>query len=44
MESLDQVRKEREQLFSDMKSMEKFAREQYLMKKDDETLFVIVEE
>lgn len=42
--SLQEVIKEREQLFSDKKSLEKFAREKYLMKRDEETVFVIVEE
>jgi cell division protein FtsB len=43
-EQLAQVKEERTLLFSDPRSMEKFARENYLMKKDDETVFVIVEE
>ena len=33
-----------EDLKSNPKSLEKFAREKYLMKKDNEELFVIVEE
>ena len=32
------------QLKTDNENLEKFAREQYLMKKDDEEVFVIVEE
>lgn len=43
-EQLAQVKEERELLFSDPRSMEKFARENYLMKRDDETVFVVVEE
>ncbi len=43
-ESLKEVVKEREQLFTDKKSLEKFARERYLMKREEETVFVIVEE
>jgi cell division protein FtsB len=41
---LVQVKLEREQLFSDEKSMEKFARENYYMKMPDETVIVVVEE
>lgn len=33
-----------EELLSNKKNLEKFAREQYLMKKPDEDLFVIVKE
>lgn len=43
-ESLKEVIREREQLFTDKKSLEKFARERYLMKRENETVFVIVEE
>ena len=35
-------KREIHELQSDMKSMEKFAREKYLMKKDNEEVFVIV--
>lgn len=42
--SLKEVSEERQQLFSDKKSLERFARERYLMKREDETVFVIVEE
>jgi cell division protein FtsB len=41
---LDDVKKERAQLFSDPESVEQFARENYFMKKDDETVYVFVEE
>ncbi len=43
-QKLQQVVDERTQLFTDMNSLEKFAREQYFMKKEGETVFVIVEE
>ncbi len=39
----DDTRKLKE-LETDKKSLEKFAREQYLMKRDNEDIFVIVEE
>ena len=43
-EKIDEVKKEREQLLTDTDALEKFAREKYLMKKESEDLFVIVEE
>ena len=41
---IENVKKEKEALFSDQATLEKFAREKYLMKKDNEDIFVIVEE
>ncbi|HEY0897815.1 MAG TPA: septum formation initiator family protein [Sphingobacteriaceae bacterium] len=38
------VKKDLEELTTDMKKLEKFAREKYLMKKEDEDVFVIVKE
>lgn len=43
-EKIDEVKEERKQLLSDSETLEKFAREKYLMKKDTEDLYVIVEE
>lgn len=43
-EKIKEVREEREQLLTDSETLEKFAREKYLMKKETEDLFVIVEE
>ncbi|WPU97179.1 septum formation initiator family protein [Mucilaginibacter sabulilitoris] len=40
----DQVNKELDELTSDPQQLEKFAREKYLMKKDNEDVFVIVHE
>jgi len=40
----DQVNKELDELNSNPKQLEKFAREKYLMKKDNEDVFVIVHE
>ena len=40
-QKLIDVKKERDQLFTDDETLEKFARENYYVKKDDETLFVI---
>ncbi len=43
-EKIEVVKKEREQLLTDTETLEKFAREKYLMKKESEDLYVIVEE
>lgn len=40
---IDTLRKEEKALFSNIKNLEKFAREKYLMKKDNEDIFVIIE-
>jgi cell division protein FtsB len=40
----DQVKKDLRELTSNLKMAEKFAREKYFMKKDNEDVFVIVEE
>jgi len=37
------VRKTEKELFSNNRNLEKFAREKYLMKKDNEDLFIIVD-
>lgn len=41
---IEEVKQEREQLLTDTEALEKFAREKYLMKKESEDLYVIVEE
>jgi cell division protein FtsB len=43
-EKISEVKKEKEELLTNQASLEKFAREQYMMKKDNEDLFVIVPE
>lgn len=43
-EKIKEVEKDREELFGDKESLEKFAREKYLMKKENEDVFIIVEE
>ena len=43
-EELKVIQADLEELESNPESLEKFAREKYLMKKDNEELFVIVEE
>ena len=44
LEKIEEVKQDREQLFSDMDKLEKYAREKYLMKKENEDVYVIVEE
>ncbi len=43
-EKIEEVKKDREELLSDEALLEKFAREKYLMKKETEDIYVIVEE
>ncbi|CAN5610046.1 septum formation initiator family protein [soil metagenome] len=44
LEKIKEVEKDREELLSNQQLLEKFAREKYLMKKDSEDLYIIVEE
>lgn len=43
-EKLEEVQSEERELFTNDKTIEKFAREKYRMKKDDEDIFIIVSE
>lgn len=43
-EKIKEVQKDRSELFGDDESIEKFAREKYLMKKETEDIYVIAEE
>ncbi|MEO5603970.1 MAG: septum formation initiator family protein [Cyclobacteriaceae bacterium] len=43
-EKIEDVKTDRAELFGDQESVEKFAREKYLMKKESEDIYVIVEE
>lgn len=43
LQKIEEVKSDREQLLSDSETLEKFAREKYLMKKETEDLYVIVE-
>ncbi len=38
-----EVEKDRNELFGDRESLEKFAREKYLMKKESEDIYIVVE-
>lgn len=44
LEKIEEVKKDRQELFSNNELLEKFAREKYLMKKSTEDIYVIVEE
>lgn len=44
LHKIEEVKADREQLLTNEAMLEKFAREKYLMKKDSEDLFIIVEE
>ncbi len=44
IKEISQVEKDLTELTTDQQKLEKFAREKYLMKKDNEDVFVIVEE
>ncbi len=44
LEKIEEDRKRIEELKTNTDNLEKFAREQYLMKKDNEDIFIIVEE
>ncbi len=44
LQKIEEVKNEREQLLTNEEMLEKFAREKYLMKKEAEDLYVIVEE
>jgi len=43
-EKINEVQKDRNELFGDKESLEKFAREKYLMKKETEDIYIVVEE
>lgn len=43
-EKIEEVKKDRSALFGDRESIEKFARENYLMKKETEDIYIIREE
>lgn len=44
IEKIEEVKADRQALLNDQELLEKFAREKYYMKKNDEDVFVIVEE
>ncbi len=44
VERIEEVKKDREEILGNSQLLEKFARERYLMKKETEDLYIIVEE
>ncbi|MFN5884218.1 MAG: hypothetical protein ACK445_02655 [Bacteroidota bacterium] len=42
-QEIERAKKEYNELFSNDKNLEKFAREKYLMKREDEDVYVIIE-
>lgn len=44
LEEIEKASATRKQLFGNKENLEKFAREKYLMKKDDEDIFIILED
>jgi cell division protein DivIC len=42
-QKIQEVEKDRNELFGDRESLEKFAREKYLMKKETEEIYIVVE-
>ena len=42
-EKIKEVEKDHDELFGDRESLEKFAREKYLMKKETEDIYIVVE-
>jgi cell division protein FtsB len=42
LEQIEAVKKDREELMTNTQLLEKFAREKYKMKKDDEDLFIVI--
>jgi cell division protein DivIC len=42
-EKIKEVEKDHDELFGDNESLEKFAREKYLMKKEKEDIYIVVE-
>ncbi len=43
-EQISNAKKESKELFSNKKNLEKFAREKYLMRRDNEDVYVIIDE
>lgn len=44
VQGIEQNKKDMEELMSDPEHLEKYAREHYLMKKDDEEIFLVVQD
>lgn len=44
LEQIELVKKDKEELFTNLEKLEKFAREKYKMKRDDEDLYIVLRE
>jgi cell division protein FtsB len=44
LEQIELVKQDKEELFTNLKKLEKFAREKYKMKRDDEDLYIVLRE
>lgn len=44
LEQIELVKKDKEELFTNLEKLEKFAREKYKMKRDDEDLYIVLKE
>lgn len=42
LEQIEQVKKDKEELLTNLNKLEKFAREKYKMKRDDEDLYIVL--
>jgi cell division protein FtsB len=44
LEQIELVKQDKEELFTNLEKLEKFAREKYKMKKDDEDLYIVLKD
>lgn len=44
LEQIDLVKQDKEELLTNLEKLEKFAREKYKMKRDDEDLYIVIRE
>ncbi len=44
LEQIELVKKDKEELFTNLEKLEKFAREKYKMKRDDEDLYIVLKD
>lgn len=42
LQQIDEVKQDKEELFTNLEKLEKFAREKYKMKRDDEDLYIVL--
>jgi hypothetical protein len=44
LSQIDEVKEDKEELLTNLEKLEKFAREKYKMKRDDEDLYIVIRE